>query len=154
VAPGFLFEILPNPVTAVIRPFSTVAADITGGSTRTYYEKAFMLNTDTTTALTSSTLTKQTDPGGLYSTTSIELDIAPCTALNDTNTATNRQTAPATGVGTYSSGAAPQTITPAQQTAAGNSAAQAQGFWMRLTIAPGTAPQNTSFDLRPAGNTT
>ena len=154
VAPGFLFDILPNPVTAVIRPFSTVAADIVGGSTRIYYEKAFMLNTDTTTALTSSTITKETDPGGLYSAASIELDFAPCTALNDTNTATNRQTAPASGVGSYSTGAAPQTITPAQQSAAGNSAAQAQGFWMRLTIAAGTAPQNTSFDIRPAGNTT
>lgn len=154
VAPGFLFDILPNPVTAVIRPFAGVAADIVGGSTRTYYEKAFMLNTDGTTALTSSTLTKQTDPGGLYSTSTVELDLAPCTALNDTNTTTNRQTVPSTGVGTFSSGAAPQSITPAQQTAASNTAAQAQGFWMRLTIGAGAAPANTSFDLRPAGNTT
>lgn len=150
---GFVFDILPNPVTAVIRPFSTVAADIVGGSTRTYYEKVFMLNTDGTTALTSSTITKETDPAGLY-TGGGALDFAPCTALDDTNTATNRQSAPASGAGSFSSGAAPQTITPAQQTAASNSAAQAQGFWMRLTLPAGLAPANTSFDIRPAGNTT
>lgn len=153
VAPGFLFDILPNPVTAVIRPFSTVAADIVGGSTRTYYEKVFMLNTDGTTALTSSTITKQSDPSGLYA-GSGALDFAPCTALNDTNTATNRQSAPASGAGSFSSGAAPQSITPAQQSAASNSAAQAQGFWMRLTLPAGLAPANTSFLIRPAGNTT
>lgn len=152
VATGFLFEILPNPVTSITRPFATVASDIVGGSTRIYYEKGFMLNTDGTTALTGATLTKQTDPAGLY-TASGALDLAPCTALNDTNTATNRQTAPASGVGSYSSGAAPQSVTPAAQSAAANTAAQAQGFWMRLTLPAGMAPANTNFTLRPAGNT-
>lgn len=153
VAPGMLFEILPNPVTSVVRPFSTAAADIVGGSTRIYYEKAFMLNTDSSTALTAATLTKQLDPSGLYAAGGA-FDIAPCTALNDTNTATNRQTAPGGGAGSFSSGAAPQTITPAAQTAANNAAAQAQGFWMKLTLVAGEATANTSFDLRPAGNTT
>jgi hypothetical protein len=153
VAPGFLFEILPNPVTSVVRPFSGVSADIIGGSTHTYYEKAFVLNTDGSTATTAATLIKQTDPGGLYATSSVELDIAPCTALNDTNTTTNRQTAPASGVGSYSAGAAPQTVTLPAQSSASNAAGQAQGFWMRLAIAAGTAPQNTNFDLRPSAQT-
>lgn len=153
-ATGFLFEILPNPVTAVIRPFSGAAADIVGGSTHLYYEKCFVLNTDSSTATTNMTLIKQTDPGGLYATSSIELDLVACTALNDTSTATNRQTAPSGGLGSYSSGAAPQTITLAAQSAAGNSAAQAQGFWMRATIGAGAAPANTTFDLRPSGSTT
>ncbi len=153
VATGMLFPILPNPVTAVIRPFSTVASDVVGGSTRLYYEKAFVLNTDGTTALTSQTLIKQIDPSGLYSGGGA-FDIAPCTALNDTNTTTNRQTAPSTGVGSYSSGAAPQTVTPPAQTAASNSAAQAQGFWMRETLPPALAPTNTFFDLRSFGTST
>jgi len=38
---GLLFEILPNPVTAVIRMFSTSAADVLTGSQRTYYEKVY-----------------------------------------------------------------------------------------------------------------
>lgn len=154
VAAGFLFDLLPNPVTSVIRPFSGISADIIGGSARTYYEKAFVLNTDGTTATTGMTLIKQTDPGGLYATSSIELDIAPCTALNDTVTATNRQTAPGSGVGSYSSGAAPQTISLAAQSGASNSAAQAQGFWLRALIGAGASPLNTNFDLRPSGQTT
>jgi hypothetical protein len=153
VAPGMLFPILPNPVTAVIRPFATAASDVVGGATRLYYEKAFVLNTDGTTALNSQTLIKQIDPAGLYSGGGA-FDIAPCTTLNDTVTATNRQTAPGSGVGSFSSGAAPQTVNPAAQTAASNSAAQAQGFWMRETLPPALAPTNTFFDLRSFGTST
>ena len=49
---GMLFEISPNPVTAVIRMFSTCAADVPTGSQRTYYEKVFVANNNTATALT------------------------------------------------------------------------------------------------------
>jgi hypothetical protein len=152
VAPGMLFPILPNPITSVVRPFSGVASDVSGGSTRTYYEKLFALNSDTSTAMTGTAILKQVDPSGLYA-GSGALDINPCTALNDTNTTTNRQTVPASGIGSWSSGAAPQSITPAQQSAAANSAAQAQGFWVRLTLPPGLAPANGSFTLRVTGNT-
>lgn len=154
VATGMLFEILPNPVSSIIRPFSTISSDIIGGSTHTYYEKAFVLNTNGTTATTSSTLIKQTDPASLYSSSSIELDLAPCTALDDTVTATNRQTAPGSGIGSFSSGAAPQTITLAAQSAAADTTAQTQGFWMRMTVAAGTAPQNTTWDARISAQTT
>lgn len=153
IATGMVFPILPNPISAVIRPFSGVAADIIGGSTRIYYEKMAVLNTDTTTAWTAATLIKQVDPSGLYAGNGA-FDIAPCTALNDTNSTTNRQTAPVSGVGSYTSGAAPQSITLPAQTAAGNSASQAQCFWARLTLAAGQAPANTSVDFRPSGTTT
>jgi hypothetical protein len=153
VATGMLFPILPNPITAVIRPFSGVASDVVGGSTRIYYEKGFVLNVDTSTALSLQTLTKQIDPVGLYSGGGA-LDIVACTALNDTVTATNRQTAPASGIGTYTSGAAPQSVSVAAQTAAANAASQAQGFWMRLTLPPALAPANGFFDLRSYGTST
>lgn len=153
VATGMVFPILPNPVTAVIRPFSGVASDIAGGSTRIYYEKFAVLNTDGTTAWSAATIIKQVDPAGLYA-ASGAFDLAPCTALNDTVTATNRQTVPASGIGSFSSGAAPQTITLAVQTSASNTAAQAQCFWARLTLAAGTSPANTSVDYRPSGTTT
>lgn len=152
VATGMVFPILPNPVTAVIRPFAGVAADIIGGSNRIYYEKFGVLNTDGTTAWSAATVIKQVDPAGLYA-ASGAFDLAPCTALNDTVTATNRQTAPGSGIGSFTSGAAPQTITLAVQTAASNSAAQAQCFWARLTLAPNTSPANTSVDYQTNGST-
>jgi hypothetical protein len=153
VATGMVFPILPNPITAVIRPFSGVSADIVGGSTHIYYEKFAVLNTDGTTAWTAATLIKQVDPSGLYAGGGA-LDINPCSALNDTNSTTNRQTVPSSGIGSWSSGAAPQTITLAAQTSASNTAAQAQCFWARLTLAAGQAPANTSVDFRPSGTTT
>jgi hypothetical protein len=152
VATGMVFPILPNPVTAVIRPFSGVAADVPGGSTRYYYEKFAVLNTDAATAQTSAALLKQIDPVGLYSGGGA-LDVAPCTALDDTVTTTNRQTVPASGIGSWSSGAAPQTISLAAQSAASNAAAQAQCFWARLTLAAGQAPANGFVDWRTSGQT-
>lgn len=152
VATGMVFPILPNPVTAVIRPFSGVASDIVGGSARTYYEKIFILNTDGTTAWTQAQLIKQVDPSGLYSGGGA-LNIAACTALNDTVTIANRQTGPASGVGSFSSGAAPQSVNLAAQTAAANAATQAQGVWIQLSLAAGQSPANTFFDLRPSGTT-
>jgi hypothetical protein len=149
VATGMVYPILPNAVSAVIRPFSGVAANVIGGGNIIYYEKMFILNTDGTTAMTSATLIKQIDPSGLYA-ASGALDLAPCTALNDTVTATNRQTVPGSGIGSFSSGAAPQTITLVAQTSASNSAAQAQGFWAKLTLPAGLAPANTSWDARPS----
>src|SRR5438132_3280085 len=49
---GMLFEISPNPVRAVIRMFSTSAADAPTGTQRSYYEKVFIVNNNTSTALT------------------------------------------------------------------------------------------------------
>ena len=46
---GMLFEILPNPVTAVIRMFSTSVADMPAGAQRTYYEKVFVVNNNAAT---------------------------------------------------------------------------------------------------------
>lgn len=154
IATGMLFPALPNQVFCVQRPFIGITAQITGGTTNTYYEKGFVLNTNSSTAWTGATLIKQTDPNSQYSTATTELDIAPCTALNDTVTATNRQTVPGSGIGSFSSGAAPQTVTLAAQTSATNAAAQAQGFWMRMAVGAGSAPFNSSTDLRPSGSTT
>lgn len=150
VSTGMLFPILPNPITSMVRPFSNTTANIIGGGTIIYYEKFFTLNTDGTTAWISAQIIKQVDPTGLYA-ASGALDINPCSALNDTNTTTNRQTVPASGIGSWSSGAAPQTITLAAQTAAANSAAQAQGWWARLTLGAGAAPTSTTIDWRING---
>lgn len=147
---GMLFDLLPTKITEVRRPFYNVAADIPGGSTRIYYEKVFAVNMDTVLALTVASIIKQVDPSAGT------LDFALCTALNDTTTAANRQTAPS-GIGSFSSGAAPQTIAvPAPQNlpqGATPNAAGAQGIWLRLTLAAGTAPTKTSETTRITGQT-
>ncbi|MBI1214139.1 MAG: hypothetical protein GC190_21970 [Alphaproteobacteria bacterium] len=148
---GMLFEKTPNIVKEIRRPFYNVASDFPGGSTRIFYEKIFAVNNNTATALTAALIIKQVDPS------SGTLDFALCTALNDTATAANRQTAP-TGVGSYSSGVAPQTIAvPAPQnlpSGAAPNAAGAQGVWLRLTLTAGLAAAKTTFTMRATGQTT
>ena len=92
IVQGMLFESAPNPVTAVIRLFSTSAADVPAGSQRAYYEKVFVVNNNTATALTGAQIevaseTPALPSGGL-------LDFALTTALNDSGTVANSQTMP------------------------------------------------------------
>src|SRR5262249_8095201 len=96
---GMLFEISPNPVTAVIRRFSSSAADVPSGSTRTLYEKVFIVNNNPATALTGAQIQVASETPSLP--TGAALDLALCAALNDVNTSTNRQTAPAAGAGSF-----------------------------------------------------
>ncbi len=99
VVEGMLFEILPNAVTAIVRAFSTAAADVPSGSQRVFYEKVFAVNNNTATALTGAQIEIASETPSLPA--GALLDIALCTALNDTNTTTNRQTAPASGAGSF-----------------------------------------------------
>ena len=151
---GMLFPISPNAVTAVIRCFSTAAADVPTGATRTFYEKVFIVNNNTATSLTAAQIEVASETPSLPS--GAALDIALCTGLDDTNTATNRQTAPVTGVGSY-------VVQPALVSVPGSgnlpsgaapNAAGTQGVWLRLTLNPGTATYKGSADLRAQGNTT
>lgn len=148
---GMLFDLSPTQVTQNRRPFYNAAADVTGGASRTYYEKIFAANTNTTTALTVASILKQVDPS------SGTLQFALTTALNDTATAANRQTTP-TGIGSFSSGSAPQTITvPSPQnlpSGAAPNAAGAQGIWLSLLLTAGLAAAKTSFTIRATGTTT
>ncbi len=150
---GALLRKLPNQVTTVRRPFYGIYADPPTGSVRNFYEKIFVVNNNTATALTAASIIKQVDPTG-----ALVLEFALDSALNDTGTVVNRQTAPATGVTAFSSGAAPQTIAVP---GAGNlpngaapNAAGAQGIWLWGQLAAGSAPGATSFTMRTSGQTT
>lgn len=149
---GYLFEILPNRVTQIRRPFYNAAADVAGGANRNYYEKIFAVNNNTTIALTAASIIKQVDPTGATA-----LNIALCSALNDSGTIASRQTAPAAGITAFTAGAAPQTIAvPATNLtpgAAPNSAG-AQGVWLNLALNAGVAATKTSLTLRTTGSTT
>jgi hypothetical protein len=149
---GMLFDILPSQVTQNRRPFYNVASDVTGGANRTYYEKIFAVNTNTTTALTVASLIKQADPA------TGTLQFALTNALNDTSSIANRQTLPTVAITAFSSGAAPQTIAvPSPQnlpSGAAPNAAGAQGIWISLLLTAGLAAAKTSFTLRAVGTTT
>ena len=150
---GMLLDLSPNQVTAVRRAFYNIAADVPGGSSRTFYEKVFAINNDTATALTGAAILKQADPTGGT------LNIGVCKALNNTQTSTNRQTLPTNGDSssiTFTSGSAPQSqnVPSPQNLPSGNApnAAGAEGIWLQYVIPAGTAPAKTSATLRITGN--
>ena len=149
-----LFEISPNPVTAVIRMFSTSTADVPAGSQRTYYEKVFVVNNNTATALTGAQIEVASETSALPS--GALLDLALTAALNDTGTVANRRTAPSSGVGAFTTQPAflsvpsPGTLPPG----AAPNAAGAQAVWLRLTLPAGAIPYKGSADLLVQGTTT
>lgn len=145
---------------AICRLFSTSSADVSGGSTRIYYEEIFFNNNNLTTALGAASdaqILIQAESPSLPSGAS--LDIALFTALNNTTTITNRQTAP-TGVTSYTTGSPPQGITvpngpgvlPAS--AGAGSATGAQKIVARLTLLAGTAAYEGVPTFRATGTST
>jgi len=121
------------------RPFYDAAADASGGSTRTYYDKIFFKNNHGSLTLTSAQVLEQADPQ------TVVAFFLPAT-LDDTgdNGAFNRQTAPA---GTFDSTA--KNVANSQNLTAG----AAQGCWLELTLTAGLGAQNTTVTMRVSGNT-
>jgi hypothetical protein len=155
IAYGFLFDILPNPVTGITRVFTGAQSDIPGGSTRVFYEKIFWVNTNTVTALLGAAMQVLSESGALP--VGASLDLALTTALNDNATATNRQTLPTNqGGGALTFTVQPSAIpVPSPGTLPnGNSAAVAEAGWLRLTLAAGTTVYQGAADLRCTGSTT
>jgi hypothetical protein len=149
---GMLFEIAPNPVKAITRCFATAAADIPGGATRTYYEKIFVVNNNTMTALTGAQVEIASDTPPLPG--SAALDIGLAASLNETTTIASRQTAPGsisfTAQPAFVNVPSPGNLPPGSAP----NAAGAQAVWLRLTVPAGTAAYKGSADLRTQGTTT
>jgi hypothetical protein len=148
---GMLFEVSPNPVTAITRCFATAAADVPSGSQRAFYEKVFVVNNNTTTALTGAQIEIASETPALPA--GALLDLSLCTALGDTSTTTNRQTAPAAGAGPFVTQPSLVNVPAPGNLPAGGTAADAQGVWLRLTLPAGTAAYKGSADLRAQGTT-
>jgi len=149
---GMVFDISPNAVTAITRCFATAQADVPGGSSRTFYEKIFCLNQNATTALTAAAIQVLSETSALPG--SAALDLALCSALNDTATAANRQTAPS-GTGGFVVQPSPINIIASPGSLpAGGTATQAQGMWLRLTLPAGTTAYKGTADIRTTGSTT
>ena len=128
-------------VLEIRRPFYDAAADASGGSPRTYYEKVFFKNNHGSLTLTSAEIKEQADPS-----TNVSFDLESTLGGTDTNGGgNNRQVAP----GGYTFDSADKPVANSQNLTAG---AQ-QGCWMKLDLAAGAAAQNTSVTMRVSGNT-
>jgi hypothetical protein len=151
---GALFDLLPNAVTTVLRLFERTAADVPTGVGRLYYEKIFVVNNNTGITLTQAqaevALEIPTLPSGVL------LDAALTTALNDTGTVVNRQTAPAAGIGAFVTQPAFINIPAPGNLPAGAApnAAGAQGIWLRYTLPAGSASYKGAVNYRAQGVTT
>lgn len=154
---GVALNAAQTQVLAITRAFATAAADVQGGSTRNFYEKGFVVNNGQTFALQSVAEILQSIAPALPGTAA--LNFALTSALNDTGTVANRQTAPASGITSFSSGAPPQTINVpapgnlAASTASG-SATSAQGIWWNLNLPAGTAAWEGVITERTQGSST
>jgi hypothetical protein len=141
-------------VTSVIRLFSTSAADAPTGAQRTYYEKVFIVNNNTSTALTGAQVQLAGESPGFPAGTA--LDLALTTTLNDTSSIANRQTMPVSGIGSFIAQPAFVTVPGAGNLPSGGApnAAGAQGVWLRLTLPAGSSAYKGSVDLKTQGTTT
>lgn len=134
--------VLEAGITEIRRIFYSALAEESGGSERKYYEKIFAKNAHGTLTLTSAVITENADPSGKCA-----FDLESSLDGTDTNGAgNNRQVAP----GGYSFDSAAKNVANSQNLSAGS----AQGIWMELTLAAGTAPAKTSVTMRLTGNST
>lgn len=131
---------MESGVLEVRIPFYNVAADVGGGSSRDFYEKVFIKNTNGTDSLLGMTVSEQADPSS-----NITFDLED--AIDDTNsTASRLNTAPTGMLGSFDSSSK---SLPGTDLAAG----EAIGVWLKLTLAAGAAAADSTYTLRTSGTT-
>lgn len=134
IAPGFYFPKLPVEVLEVRRPFYAAAADNPGGSTRVFHEKLFAENSHATLTLLNALLKETSDPS-----TFVTFALETTKDGTGTNGAgNNRQVAPSTGVGSFSS--ADKAVVDGELLAG-----ETQGLWLALTLAAGATSLKTTY---------
>ncbi len=123
------------------RLFYDSAAEASGGSSRDYYEKFFIKNTNSTLSLTNAVIAEYADPGA-----NITFDLED--AVNDTNSISDRLgVAPSGMLGSFSGS---NKTVPGTALAAGS----AIGVWLKLTLAAGTAAAKNTYTVRITGQST
>lgn len=128
-------------ITTFRRLFYNAQADAAGGSSRDFYEKVFIKNTNSTLTLTEAEISENADPGA-----NITFDLED--AVNDTNSVVSRlNTVPTGMLGTFTSAAK---SVPGTSLEAG----AAIGVWLKLTLAAGATAAKNSYTLRTSGSTT
>jgi hypothetical protein len=129
-------------IDMVTKPFYNVSSDVSGGATRTYYEKLFIKNDHATLSLLNAAVVEfsdGTEAGGADVTFDLE------DAVDDNNTSANRVSAPTGMLGTFTD--ASKNV-PGTNLAAGS----AIGVWLKLTLPAGTASTDTTFALNVSGS--
>ncbi len=128
-------------VTSVRRPFYDVSSDVSGGSSRDFYEKIFIKNTNGVNALLAAIVKENAD-----TLSKITFDLED--AVNDNNsTASRLNTTPTGMLGSFDN--ADKNV-PGTDLAPG----AAIGVWMKLTLAAGDAPQKGTWTVQIDGSTT
>lgn len=122
-------------------PFYNVSADAAGGSSRDFYEKVFVKNTNGSNALLSATISEGADPSS-----NITFDLED--AVDDTNqVATRINSAPSGMLGSFDSSSK---NVPGTDLASGS----AIGVWLKLTLAAGAAAADSTYTITVEGSTT
>lgn len=121
------------------RVFYNATAEPAGGNNKTLYEKVFVKNNNASSALLSAQI--QESGVGLYQ----KIDFALSTAQNDSESVSNRKTAP-TNVGSYTNG-------PTGVIGTDLAPLSGQGVWLRLQLNAGDAAQNSFYTLVVDGST-
>lgn len=124
-------------ITTVRRPFYNASTPTVGS--KSYYEKYFTKNINGTLALTSAQIIKQTDALG-------KITFALAATLNDTDTSTNRITAP--------DGLAFDNNAKAVASSGNLTPGDSQGVWLCLTLALTDAAAKNSITMRITGQST
>jgi hypothetical protein len=129
-------------ITSVRRLFYDAAADASGGSSRDFYEKVFVKNTNGSLTLTNAQIAEQADPTG-----NITFDLED--AVNDNNSVADRLNTAPTGMSSSFNNTT-KTVPGGGNLAAG----AAIGVWLKLTLAAGTAAAKSTYTIRATGTTT
>lgn len=132
-------------VLEVRRLFYNASAEASGGSTKNYYEKIFVKNTNATLALLDASFAESADPTTL-------VDFALEDAIDDTGTVTNRVTAPSAGdLASDGFSSSTKLLSTVDAGTADLAAGSAIGIWVHLTLAAGAAANNSTWTLRTTG---
>ena len=130
---------LETGVVVLRKPFINVSSDVSGGSSRDFYEKIFIKNNHATLSLLSAVVSENSDPTG-----KITFDLED--AVNDNNSVASRlNTAPTGMLGTFTS--ADKNV-PGTDLAAGSNI----GVWLKLTLAAGDSAILDTYTVRIAGS--
>ena len=134
--------VLESGVLSVRRPFYNASANPAGGAAKDYYEKTFVKNNNAVNALLEAVIIESADPEG-----KITFDLED--AVNDTNTSTNRLTAPAAGMlGSFDSST--KNVPPASGDLGPGSGI---GMWMKLSLGAGDAATKSTWTVQISGST-
>lgn len=139
LTPGGVIATMESGYHTIRRPFYNVSADAAGGSSRDFYEKTFIKNTDSTYALLGAMVHEISDPNNVVT-------FALGNAQNDnTTTASRLNTVPASVTAFDSAGKA----VPNTDLNAGSGIA----VWLKLTLAAGLAAAKTTYTVQASGST-